>query len=65
MNLLIENLITDFSKVSQQLPEKLLLLEESDLYLERKIAGIQRPSHCSFKANCSFVFREEAPKGNR
>ena len=37
MNMLIENLIIDFSKVSQQLPEKLLLLEESDLHIKERL----------------------------
>ncbi len=37
MNMLIENLIIDFSKISQQLPEKLLLLEESDLHLKERL----------------------------
>ncbi len=37
MNMLIENLIAEFSKISQQLPEKLLLLEDSDLHLKERL----------------------------
>ena len=37
MNLLIENLISEFSKISQQLPEKLLMLEESDLFIKERL----------------------------
>ncbi len=37
MNMLIENLIADFSKISQQLPKKLLMLEESDLFIKERL----------------------------
>ena len=40
MNMLIENLIIDFSKVSQQLPEKLLMLEESDIHIKERLPEI-------------------------
>ncbi len=62
MNLLIENLITDFSKVSKQLPEKLLLLEETDLHFEERLPEFKELRSVPLKEIAHSFLEKKLPR---